>query len=138
MVAMGAMYGRPWMALYGAQSAYPAATLVVRLESAPTGPAALTLTGLDDEWPALNPLTMTVNDQVVFSGPSPFANWDGSGNSAAVAWTPVTLAIPAELLHAGRNTITVANLTPSSAFNAPPYVLLAETVLTLPGATIAP
>jgi hypothetical protein len=33
----------------------------------------VTITGLDDEWPASNEIALDVNGQVVFSGPSPFA-----------------------------------------------------------------
>jgi hypothetical protein len=79
-----------------------------------------------------------VNDQQVFSGPSPFLNWDGVGNGEDAAWTEVAVTIPAELLKRGRNEITIANLSPSGNFNAPPYVLLAEATLDAPGARVTP
>ena len=44
------------------------------------------------------------------------------------------MTIPADLLRRGRNEITIANLSPSGNFNAPPYVLLADATLEAPGA----
>ena len=48
------------------------------------------------------------------------------------------MTIPAELLKRGRNQITVANLSPSGNFNAPPYVLLADATLEAPGTSVTP
>jgi hypothetical protein len=131
-------YGRPWSAIYGAASPYPQATIRFRLDAQPSGPATLTLTGLDDELAVLNPIMIEVNDQQVFSGPSPFLNWDGAGNGADAAWTEATVTIPAELLKRGRNQITVANLSPSGNVNAPPYVLLGDATLEAPGTSVTP
>jgi hypothetical protein len=131
-------YGRPWSAIYGAASPYPQATIRFRLDAQPSGVATLTLTGLDDELAALNPIVIEVNDQQVFSGPSPFLNWDGVDNGADAAWTEVTVTIPAELLKRGRNQITVANLSPSGNVNAPPYVLLGDATLEAPGTSVTP
>ena len=122
-------YGRPWVALYGAQSAYPGAALTFRLRGEPGDPATLRLTGLDDELPDLNQILVAVNGEEVYSGASPFANWDGIGNGANAAWTEVSIAIPAGVLRSGRNEIAVSNLTPAASFNGPPYVLLADAVL---------
>ena len=131
-------YGRPWSAIYGAASEYPRATIRFRLDARPSGPATLRLTGLDDELAELNPITIEVNGQQVFSGPSPFLNWDGIGNGEDAAWTEVAVTIPADVLERGRNEITIANLSPSGNFNAPPYVLLADATLEAPGATVTP
>jgi hypothetical protein len=130
----GLAYGRPWVAVYGASSAYPRATLVFGLDAAPSGPATLTLAGLDDEWAGSVPIALEVNGQTVFSGPSPFANWDGIGDGAGAAWTTASFELPAGFLVAGRNEVAVANLAPTANFGAPPYVLLAEATLTTPGA----
>ena len=130
-------YGRPWIALYGAQSAYPSASLGFALDAAPAGPATLTLTGLDDEWAAANEIALDVNGQRVFAGPSPFPNWDGVGAGEGAAWTTITIELPAGLLLAGANEVVVSNLTPGANFGAPPYVLLAEAALDLPsGGTV--
>ncbi len=129
-------FGRPWVAIYGNLSVYSRAAAFVRLDAAPTGPATLTLSGIDDEWLDLNPIAVRVNGQQVFAGASPFANWDGATASAAEAWTPVTITIAPELLKAGRNRITVANLSPTDHVGSPPYVLLGEASLQAPGATV--
>jgi hypothetical protein len=129
-------FGRPWVAIYGNLSVYPRATAVVRLDAPPTGAATLTLTGIDDEWIDLNPITVEVNGQQVFVGASPFANWDGTTTGATTAWTPVTITIAPELLRAGRNRISIANLSPSVTVGSPPYVLLGDASLQAPGATV--
>lgn len=125
----GQTYGRPWVALYGAQSAYPSASLTFRIRGEPGGPATLRLLGLDDELLDLNQMVITVNGAQVYSGASPFVNWDGIGDGANAAWTEVSVAIPAGVLRSGRNEIVVSNLTPAANFNGPPYVLLAGAVL---------
>lgn len=129
-------FGRPWVAIYGDLSVYPRATASLRLDAAPTGPATLTLTGIDDEWLDLNPIAVEVNGQQVFTGASPFANWDGTTTGAAGVWTPVTITIASALLQAGRNRITIANLSPSVNVGSPPYVLLGDASLQAPGATV--
>jgi hypothetical protein len=131
-------YGRPWSAIYGAASQYPRAMIRFRLDAEPSGPATLTITGLDDELDALNPITIEVNGQQAFSGPSPFLNWDGEGNGENAAWTEVEVTIPSELLRQGRNEIAITNLSPSGNLNAPPYVLLADATLNVPGARVTP
>jgi hypothetical protein len=129
-------FGRPWGAIYDSLSVYSRATAFVRLDAAPTGPATLTLNGIDDEWLDLNPISVEVNGQQVFAGTSPFANWDGATTSAATAWTPVTITIAPELLRAGRNRITVANHSPTGNIGSPPYLLLGDATLQAPGATV--
>jgi hypothetical protein len=129
-------FGRPWVAIYGNLSVYPRAIAVVRLDAPPTGPATLTLTGIDDEWLDLNPISVKVNGQQVFAGASSFTNWDGTTTGGATAWTSMTVTIAPELLQAGRNRITVANLSPSVNVGAPPYILLGDASLQVPGATV--
>ena len=43
-------YGRPWVAVYGALSEYPRATLAFTLDATPGRAATISITGLDDEW----------------------------------------------------------------------------------------
>ena len=128
----GRAYGRRWVALYGADSAYPRATLSFSLEQAPVEPVTLTIVGLDDEWAAPNAIALEVNGKAIFTGASPFANWDGVGDGADATWTAAIFTIPNGALRAGRNDITLTNQTPGANFNAPPYVLLAEATLDLP------
>src|SRR5215213_2747193 len=122
-------YGRPWVAIYGALSQYPRASLGFTLDATPGRAATISITGLDDEWQTLNPIALEVNGQAVYTGPSPFVNWDGAGNGANAAWTTVPFTIPSGMLHAGPNEIGIANLSQAANFNAPPYVLLADAVL---------
>jgi hypothetical protein len=129
-------FDRPWVAIYGNQSVYPRATAHFRLDAPPTDAATLTLTGIDDEWLDLNPITIEVNGQQVFAGASPFANWDGTTAGAPTAWTSTTVTIAPELLKTGRNRITVANLSPTVNVGSPPYILLGDASLQAPGATV--
>ena len=117
------------MAVYGALSEYPRATLGFTLDATPGRAATISITGLDDEWETLNPIALEVNGEAVYTGPSPFVNWDGIGNGANAAWTTVPFTIPSGMLRAGPNEIAFANLTPVASFNAPPYVLLADAIL---------
>jgi hypothetical protein len=123
-------------------SDYPRATLGFTLDATPGREATISITGLDDEWQSLNPVALEVNGEAVFSGPSPFVNWDGAGNGANAAWTTVPFTIPSGLLRAGPNEIAFANLTPVASFNSPPYVLLADATLEISvratGETAAP
>jgi hypothetical protein len=91
----------------------------------------LTITGLDDEWADRNQIAVDVNGQVIFTGESPFPNWDGAGNGQNAAWTSVPFSIPAGALRAGSNDITLSNLTPANSFNSPPYVLVSDVTLDL-------
>lgn len=127
----GQAYGRPWTAIYGAHSTYPRAALQFALDTAPAGSSTVLIAGLDDEWAAANEIMLEVNGQPVYSGPSPFANWDGVGNGVDAAWTRVSFTIPDGSLRAGTNEIALANLTPASNFNAPPYLLVSEATLEL-------
>jgi len=117
-------YGRPWVAIYGAQSQYPRAALTFPLDAAPTGDATLDLEGLDDEWPGNVSIEITVNGAAIFSGPSPWQSWDGAGHGEDAAWTTVVLTIPAGTLHAGINQLVVSNTEPAANFETGPYVLL--------------
>jgi hypothetical protein len=129
-------FGRPWVAIYGNRSVYSRATAAFQLDTAPTGPVTLTLTGMDDERLDLNPIAVKVNGQQVFTGASPFANWDGTTTGAATTWTSTTITIAPELLQVGRNRITITNLSPTDNVGSPPYVLLGDALLQAPGATV--
>lgn len=121
--------GRPWTAVYGSQSGYGEASLSFSLDSAPTGEADLSLTGVDDEAGGDSAISIAVNGVEIFSGPSPFPSWDGADQSNG-PWTAVSFPIPAGLLQEGDNQITVTNLSPSATIDSPPYVLLSDTNLT--------
>jgi hypothetical protein len=125
-------YGRPWVAIYGAQSQYPHATLAFSLDDAPVSSATLTLDGLDDEWAGNVEIEVTVNGVAIFSGPSPFSSWDGQGHGENAAWSSCPFEIPQGVLQAGENQIVVANLEPAANFGTGPYVLLSDATISAP------
>jgi hypothetical protein len=125
-----AFYGRPWTVVYGAFSQFPEAALSFSLAAAPVGEALLEVTGLDDEWDGNCEIEIVVNGTRIYEGPSPWLSYEGSARDFSDApWTTAELVIPAGLLAAGSNEITIANLEPSASFGAPPYILLSDTTL---------
>lgn len=131
----GAWYGRPWTALYGSQTQYSTASITVQLGSTPTAPVTLTLVGLNDESGNKNPIQITVNGTTIFNGTSWFASWDGQGQGQNAPWTSVAITIPTSYFSVGANSVVVSNLSNSSNFSMPPYVLLGAAQLNLPGAS---
>jgi serine/threonine-protein kinase len=121
--------GRPWVAIYGAQSGRGQITLSFTLDDDPTGEATLTITGINDEWASPNPMIIEVNGREIYNGPCPFPAWDGRGNGEDAVWGTTSWTIPARTLQAGRNTITISNLTNSAATNAPPYIDISTTTI---------
>ncbi|MFL5762237.1 MAG: hypothetical protein ACJ789_21260 [Thermomicrobiales bacterium] len=124
-------YGRAWTAVYRANSANSRASLLVQLPALPRAPATLTVSGVDDEWPGNNPISITVNGVEIFSGPSPFASWDGGGPHEGSVWTQVAFAVPTGLLHAGANEIALENLSQAANVRSSPYVLVSDAVLVI-------
>jgi hypothetical protein len=131
----GVWYGRPWTALYGSQTQYSTASLTVQLGSTPTSAVTLTLVGLNDESGNKNPIQITVNGTTIFNGTSWFASWDGQGQGQNAPWTTVAITIPTSYFVVGANSVVVSNLSNSSNFSMPPYVLLGAAQLNLPGAS---
>jgi hypothetical protein len=129
----GEWYGRPWVALYGQHSEYPAAWLFMQIDTVPVGPATLYLDGLDDDWAGTNRIAVEVNGVKIFAGPNPFPNWDGVVPGADAMWGQHPFDVPADLLQAGRNSIVVTNLEPAANFSTPPYVLIGDVVLEVQG-----
>jgi hypothetical protein len=121
--------GRPWVAIYGAQSGKGTITLSFSLDVEPTGDATLTVTGINDEWASPNPMVVTVNGVEIYNGPCPFPAWNGQGNGADAEWGTSSWTVPAGVLRAGNNEISISNLTPSSNFNSPPYIDISTTTL---------
>lgn len=118
-----AYYGRPWVAVYGAQSDYPRATLAFRLDDKPEQAVTVVILGLDDELEALNQIAVEINGSRVYQDEAFFANWNAVSGDPSV-WTEVRLTIDPSLLQEGVNTLTFLNLEPAASFNGPPYFLL--------------
>ncbi len=125
----GEFYGRAWVAVYGAESEFPRATLAFDLDDAPQEDVVLTVDGLDDEWDPKNRIQLEVNGRAVYRGQSWFADWDGVGTGENAAWTTVRITIPAELLREGANEVAFVSREPVANFGSPPYILLAEATL---------
>jgi serine/threonine protein kinase len=121
--------GRPWVAVYGAQSGMGQVTLTFTLDTTPSGGVTLTITGINDEWASPNPMTVEVNGVAIYDGPCPFPAWDGAGNGENAVWGTSSWTIPTGTLRKGTNTITVTNHTQSANTNSPPYVDLSTTTL---------
>ena len=131
----GQWLGRPGTALWGAQTQYSTASITIQLGSTPTAPVTLTLVGLNDESGTKNPIQITINGTSIFNGTSWFASWDGQGQGQNAPWTTVAITIPASYFALGANSIVVSNLSNSSNFSQPPYVLLGAAQINLPGAS---
>lgn len=125
--------GRPWVAIYGAQSAYPRASLAFTLAGVPTGDVQVTLTGICDESGTRDPIRVTVNGVGIFTGTAWFAGWNGVGNGANAVWTTVVITLPADYFNTGTNRITVSNLHSGNNFSSPPYVDLGAARVEVPG-----
>jgi hypothetical protein len=106
---------RPATWIYGGASDYPAMTARFRLDRAPSGPARLTLVGMDAEHPDRMPIEITLNDAVLFRGPNPLDDW---------RWSQAMLTAPAGTLRAGENSLTIRSLSPEANFNSPPFFML--------------
>jgi hypothetical protein len=119
--------GRTARWLYGALSPYGQMTASFTVEG-PPGAGTLLLKGIDSENGDKTPIAIQVNDTVVFQGGNPLPKDDWRGPVAP--WGEATIPLPAGTLRAGRNTLTISNLAPASNFNAPPYFMLDEAVIT--------
>lgn len=130
-----AYYGRPWVAVYGAQSDYPQASLAFDLDATPEAPVEITLLGLDDELEALNQIAVEVNGRRVYAGADIFPNWNAVSGDPSV-WSEVRLTIDPSLLAAGVNALTLLSLEPNPSFNGPPYFLLGAGSITTTGVAL--
>ena len=134
-------YGRTAVAIYGAQSAHPSATLRFNLDTKPTGTAVLELTGLGDEYGSEFPISIQVNNAVSENAiPDPFANWNADlhGESGQRApWTTVRVQFPADALVEGSNTITVLSGRSGNGTQDVPYVLLSDASLSFESGSAA-
>ena len=132
----GDYYGRPWVALYGGESGKSSASLSFTLDQAPTGDPIFSVTGLDDEMMAEDTaMRIEVNGQTVYDDASPFPDWNGVGygDGADANWQTLTTAIPAMVFRSGRNTITFTNRSPTGEENMPPWILLGDASIEVPG-----
>ena len=114
------IYPGEFVAIYGAQSEYPAASLTFELDSVPDHDMTLDITGIDDELPAKVKLQASLNGETIFEGPSEFPDWvEGMEEPGHMVFT-----LPAGTLQQGHNVFTLSNLAPDANFGEPPWVLV--------------
>jgi hypothetical protein len=109
---------------YGAGTAYSTMTARFDLADAP-GAGALTVTGLTSEnWRPQ--IAILVNDRQIFRGQSPFPQDPGTPDviDGTAAWGELSFPIPAGVLRAGANTLTIRNLENIDKINQPPWVMV--------------
>jgi len=132
----GILYGRQNAALYSVGTGYETGTLTFTVPQAPTGPLVLVLTGLDDEVAGKNRLLVTINGTTIFAGPDTFPDTPMSDHGVGGAdryWGEMEIAIPAELLHVGENTLVLENAAPGGKLGTP-YILINSVRFTAPAA----
>lgn len=113
------------VAVYGANSLNPSATLTFALDEAPTGETVITFLTMDDESGGSVPIAIELDGRQIYEGASNFPDYDPSN----VAWAQAEMRVEAGGLESGEHTLTVRNLDPSSNVGLPPYVLLGEVTI---------
>jgi len=113
--------------MYGALSAYGEMTATFTVSGTP-GRGNVTIVGIDSENGPKTPMQVLVNDTVVFSGGNPLPKDPWTGPVAP--WSEATFPIPAGVLHAGRNTITIRNRAEVDNFSSPPYIAIDQAIVT--------
>jgi tRNA A-37 threonylcarbamoyl transferase component Bud32 len=127
----GTLYGLPEVALYGEGSGFNEGTVAFTLQLRPGEGAVLVLTGLDDERNDHCRLQVVLNGVAVFDGPNTFRNVPPNDNGLGGGpryWNQMTIPLPPNALHQGRNTLTLRNRTPGAAPGIP-YILISAIAL---------
>jgi hypothetical protein len=117
----GVLYDRPAAHLYARGTDHPSTTVEFNLQGQPDGPSSyigIVITGMDDELPGKVPCRITLNDEVVWEGESPFGNetW------TRIGWQAGSL----DWLKPGKNRLTFEVLAEAGEFGLPPWILLTE------------
>ncbi len=119
--------GRTARWIYGALSPYSQMTARFTIEGRP-GAGELHIIGLDSETGPKTPIEIRINDVVIYRGGNPLPKDDWRGPVAP--WGEASFPIPEGVLHTGQNTLTFRNLAPVNNFNAPPFFMLDQAVIT--------
>jgi hypothetical protein len=117
----GVLYGLPAVHFYGAGSGVDEGTATFTIDGAPSQYIMIAITGMDDEQPAKVPMQLYLNGNLVWEGPSPFANEDWTD----VGWLVGNL----DWLQAGQNTLTVVNAGGKGEVGKPPWMLVTSAVV---------
>ncbi|MDQ3703956.1 MAG: protein kinase [Chloroflexota bacterium] len=116
--------------VYGQATEFSTMTALFNIDSAPQGQATLTIVGLDSEDPVKTPISIVVNGVEIFVGGNPLPNDFTTGPQGAGNWGAAQWVIPAGVLQAGTNTLSITNLTPGGTINAPPFFMLDTATIT--------
>ena len=122
----GTLYGRPTVALYSVGTGYERGTLTFQAPAAPTVPLTLLLAGLDDERTAQGTFVVAINGVTVFSGATTFPNAPTDDHGVGGTdryWGQMRITVPAGVLKAGANTLTLENTTAGGSIGVP-YILI--------------
>jgi hypothetical protein len=114
----GELYGRPAAHLYAQSTDFPSTTVTFNVEEKPEDYIGVVIVGMDDERPAAVPIRISLNDKVIWEGPSPFGNEQWT----TAAWQVNALG----WLRRGENSLSVEMLVAEGPFGLPPWILLTE------------
>jgi len=119
--------GRTATWIYGATTAYSAMRALFEVQGQPEGEVELRIEGMDSEGRSRTPISISVNDAEIYSGPNPLPDDDLPLETGT--WASETWRFDAALLRPGPNQITIRNLAPG-AFGGPPFFMLDYAELT--------
>lgn len=121
----GRYHGRTVAYVYGQGTDYNTMTAVFQAAGGGSaqGTATLSFVGIDDEAPEKNPMRITLNGQVIFSGADPLPNDFCCGSDGPGNWGTATFRFPAILLR-GRNTLSITNLDPGDCTYCPNFIMI--------------
>lgn len=112
--------------LYGAGTTHNSMSITFTLAAAPAGKVNLVLKGLNDALSGENVLEVSLNGRILKTG-SLFRKNDISQTKNfryQVGWKEVAVAVPADTLKAGENTLTIENTTSVFTTDTCPYVYI--------------
>jgi hypothetical protein len=122
-------HGRTAQWVYGQGTQYSTMTASFNMDNPPGDGANLTIVGVDSEDPGKNPISVTLNGVVIYQGDDPLPNDTRNGPGGPGNWGSFTAQVPAGVLQAGGNTLTISNLSSSSCTNCPAFVMIDYAVI---------
>ncbi len=121
--------GRTATWVYGQGSGYSSMSATFTAQFVNSGPATLTIEGMDSEDTAKTAMRISINGATIFDGASPFPNDDQPLQSGR--WANFNFTFDSALLRLGSNTVTITNLSLGPK-GLPPFVALDYAVVRLP------
>jgi len=118
--------GRTARWVYGALSPHGQMTASFNVQGTP-GDGTLILVGVDSENGPQTPMEIRINDTAIYRGGNPLRK--DYYTEPVAPWGEAPFDIPAGVLHAGRNTLTISNLVQVNNYNSPPYIAIDQAVV---------